>query len=124
MIKSNLKLAEGEATLLDGTVLTVENNIIRKINGREIFGLRDIALSDKELTNIHSYEGDTIVITTDTGMFNDIKVTEEAWSKEIGKKVVILDYDMNTQNIFMEMLDKLNKIEAELKNIKNEKDGR
>lgn len=124
MRKCNLKLAEGEATLLDGTVITVENNVIRKINDADVYGLADIMLSKIDITEIRKSDSDVLVITTDTRVFGSVKEVEESWSKDIGKHVVLMPYYYETHNIFTQMFEKLNKIEKELETIKNEKDDK
>lgn len=117
-----MKLFNGEVELLDGTKLKIENNMVRKINNLDVLGLRDLVFSDNEVTKVKSYDSDTIVITTDTRIFDDSEETEKAWSEELGKKVFILPYYYNSNNVFMEILDKLNKIDKEIENIK--KDGK
>lgn len=119
-----MKLFNGDLELLDGTKLTIENSIVRKVNNLDVLGLRHLVLSDNEVTQVKSYDSDTIVITTDTRVFDDSEETEKAWSEELGKKVFILPYHYNSNNVFMEMLDKLNKIEKEIENIKKEKEGK
>ncbi|MDF2589848.1 MAG: hypothetical protein K0S41_3689 [Anaerocolumna sp.] len=115
-------LYDGETTLLDGTKITIENSIIRKINDADVYGLRDIMLNQCDIAEIRKSDSDVLVITTDTRVFGNIEDVEKEWSKDIGKQVVLMPYYYETHNIFTQMFDKLNKIEKELETIKNEKE--
>jgi hypothetical protein len=116
------ELYEGETTLLDGTKIKIENSVIRKINDADVYGLADIMLNQCDLKEIRKSDSDVLVITTDTRVFGDIEKVEEEWGKEIGKKVVLMPYYYDTHNVFTQIYDKLNQIEKEIKNIKNEKE--
>lgn len=119
-----MDIANGKAELLDGTVLTIQAGIITHINDVPVWGVNDL-ITFPDLTEIKSYNSDVVILTTDDRIFGENNEdAEKYWSEKIGKKVVIMPYFYNPQNIYMDTYALIKQIKEDVDYIKKEKEGK